>query len=132
ADAEVGVGGDLYFDVGGDERDSLAFLAQQHIGQNRQGVTPFDDASHDRQWLQQRVARGFDQLHVHPLRVCSSTCRLWFSSACLVRASDIFLTACRTVVWSRPPKRSPISGRLFCVSSLARYMAICRGRAILA
>ena len=33
-----------------------------------------------------------------------------------------------TVVWSRPPKACPISGRLCCVSSLARAIAICRGR----
>ena len=45
---------------------------------------------------------------------------------------DILRTACSTVVWSRPPKSSPISGRLFWVSSLARYMAIWRGRAMLA
>ena len=45
---------------------------------------------------------------------------------------DILRTACSTVVWSRPPKLSPISGRLFCVISLARYIAIWRGRAMLA
>ncbi len=37
---------------------------------------------------------------------------------------DILRTACSTVVWSRPPNSSPISGRLFWVSSLARYIAI--------
>src|SRR5882762_3627644 len=36
-----------------------------------------------------------------------------------------------TVVWSRPPNSSPISGRLFCVNSLARYIATWRGAAML-
>src|SRR5690606_1543124 len=96
------------------------------------GMAAFDDAGDSGEGFQQSVARGVDQLHVHPFRVCSSTCDAWLSSACLVRNSEILRTACRTVVWSRPPKRSPISGRLFCVSSLARYMAIWRGRAMLA
>ena len=41
----------------------------------------------------------------------------------------IWRQACSTVVWSRPPNASPISGRLCSVSSLARAIAICRGRA---
>ncbi len=48
----------------------------------------------------------------------------------LLRSPPILRTACSTVVWSRPPNSSPISGRLFCVISLARYIAIWRGRAI--
>ena len=32
---------------------------------------------------------------------------------------------------SRPPKASPMSGRLRCVSSLAKAIATCRGRATL-
>ncbi len=35
-----------------------------------------------------------------------------------------FRTACKTVVWSLPPNNSPISGKLFWVNSLAKYMAI--------
>ena len=38
--------------------------------------------------------------------------------------------ACNTVVWSRPPNASPISGKLCVVSSFASAIAICRGRAI--
>ena len=38
-------------------------------------------------------------------------------------------TAESTVVWSRPPKARPISGRLWPVSSRARYMATLRARA---
>jgi hypothetical protein len=37
--------------------------------------------------------------------------------------------ACRTVVWSRPPKLLPISGSDSWVSSLASAIAICRGLA---
>src|SRR5712691_9132645 len=37
--------------------------------------------------------------------------------------------ACSTVVWSRLPKASPISGRLIWVRSLASAMATWRGRA---
>src|SRR5262249_28715633 len=39
-------------------------------------------------------------------------------------SDSILRTACRTVVWSRPPKRRPISGNERNVSVLARYMAI--------
>ena len=39
--------------------------------------------------------------------------------------------ACSTVVWSRLPKASPISGRLIWVSSLASAIATWRGRATL-
>ena len=67
-----------------------------------------------------------------PLRVCSKTCSCWFNSVICWRSAEIFRTACKTVVWSRPPNSSPISGRLFWVSSLAKYMAIWRGRAMLA
>src|SRR5690606_18275085 len=37
--------------------------------------------------------------------------------------SSILLTACMTVVWSRPPNLRPISGSEREVSCLARYMA---------
>src|ERR1700732_789628 len=44
----------------------------------------------------------------------------------------ILRTACRTVVWSRPPNRRPISGSERCVKVLARDIAIMRGRTTLA
>src|SRR6266436_2074413 len=37
---------------------------------------------------------------------------------------SILRTACSTVVWSRPPKRRPISGNERSVRVLARYIAI--------
>ena len=45
---------------------------------------------------------------------------------------SIFRTACNTVVWSRPPKRRPISGNDRSVNSFARYIATCLGRTTLA
>ena len=42
------------------------------------------------------------------------------------RAAPTRLTAWSTVVWLRPPKPRPISGRLWSVSSRARYMATWR------
>src|SRR5436309_98532 len=51
------------------------------------------------------------------------------SSASWARSFSICLTAWITVVWSRPPKRRPISGRERGVSCLERYIATCRGRA---
>jgi hypothetical protein len=36
---------------------------------------------------------------------------------------SILRTACSTVVWSRPPKRRPISGSERGVMTLDRYMA---------
>ena len=39
------------------------------------------------------------------------------------------LEACMTVVWSRPPKASPMAGSVRSVSSRARYMATWRGQA---
>src|SRR6059036_2861391 len=42
------------------------------------------------------------------------------------------LHACNTVPWSRPPKASPISFKDALVSSRARYIATCRGKAMLA
>src|SRR5690606_59451 len=132
AHAEIGMRGDLDFEVGGNEGDLVAFLAHEDVRQDGQGMASFDDSRHGRQRFQQCIARGLYELHVHPFRVCSNTCRVWLSSACLARASEILRTACSTVVWSRPPNKSPISGRLFWVSSLARYMATWRGKAILA
>src|SRR3954447_9248749 len=47
-------------------------------------------------------------------------------------SASILRTACRTVVWSRPPKRRPISGSERRVSVFARYIATWRGRTTLA
>src|SRR5262249_58316295 len=65
---------------------------------------------------------------VLPVRYsCSRRLSSSISSASVVSLStrpSILRTACSTVVWSRPPKRRPISGRDRSVSVLARYMAI--------
>jgi hypothetical protein len=45
------------------------------------------------------------------------------SAASLPTKASILRTACSTVVWSRPPKRRPISGNERSVSVLARYIA---------
>src|ERR1700686_3584378 len=50
----------------------------------------------------------------------------------LATRASILRTACKTVVWSRPPKRRPISGSERNVSVLARYIATWRGRTTLA
>src|SRR5207245_11063557 len=60
----------------------------------------------------------------------------WIRLSTLVRSLGsscsrvwILLTACRTVVWSLPPKARPTSASEACVSCRARYIAIWRGRA---
>src|ERR1700757_1207899 len=50
------------------------------------------------------------------------------SALSLATSASILRTACNTVVWSRPPKRRPISGSERRVSVLARYIATWRGR----
>ncbi len=55
--------GDLHFDVGGQERNALAVLANEDIGQNRQRVPTLDNTAHNLQWSEKRVSVGFDQLH---------------------------------------------------------------------
>ena len=63
----------------------------------------------------------------------NNRCRLLWSSRIfesVLTSSSTFRQACITVVWSRPPKRSPIWGRLRLVNSLAKDIANCRGRAI--
>src|SRR5262249_30382004 len=66
---------------------------------------------------------------------CSCRFRISISSAkamSLPTRPSIFRTACNTVVWSRPPKRRPISGSERRVKVFARYIATCRGRTTLA
>src|SRR5262245_49170477 len=70
-----------------------------------------------------------------PSYSCSRRLSSSISSASVESLStspSILRTACSTVVWSRPPKRRPISGSERSVSVLARYMAIWRGRTTLA
>jgi len=59
----------------------------------------------------------------------ASICALKAGSS--ARKASMRFTACMTVVWSRPPKRRPISGRERLVSFFDRYMATWRGRAIM-
>lgn len=53
-------------------------------------------------------------------RSISTSSAIWPS---IVFSSSMRRTPCITVVWSRPPKRRPISGRLRLVSCLHRYIA---------
>src|SRR4029434_1648368 len=65
-----------------------------------------------------------------PAYSCNCRLRISISSAkaiSLPTRPSILRTACRTVVWSRPPKRRPISGSERKVRVFARYMATCRG-----
>ena len=63
ARANLGVRGDLHFDVGRQERYLFAVLANEDIGQNRQGVPTLDNTTHDLQRSEQSISLGFDQLH---------------------------------------------------------------------
>lgn len=65
---------------------------------------------------------------LHPLSIRSSRSQSSRSLPSLSRKRAICSQACKTVVWSRPPKASPISGKLWSVSSLAKAIAICRAR----
>jgi hypothetical protein len=78
----------------------------------------------------QPQAVGKEALQKPRSRNPAHSCNCRFSSSIssasvlsvLTRLS-IFRTACRTVVWSRPPNRRPISGSERSVSALARYIA---------
>ena len=59
-------------------------------------------------------------------RSISTSSAIWPSVAF---SSSIRRTPCMMVVWSRPPKRRPISGSDRLVSCLHRYIATWRGRA---
>src|SRR5689334_12744079 len=65
------------------------------------------------------------------LSTLSSELKSRVSSVLVVLRRAILRHACNTVVWSRPPNASPMSGRLSWVSSLASAMATWRGRATL-
>jgi hypothetical protein len=64
AGADLGGGLDLDLEVGGDEAHLLARLAHQDVGEDRQGLPALDDSAHHLQWFEQRIAAGFDELHV--------------------------------------------------------------------
>jgi hypothetical protein len=66
--------------------------------------------------FQQEIGRSALQQPLQQLRSSFN----WLSVAI---SSSILRTPCMIVVWSRPPKRRPISGRLRGVSCLARYIA---------
>ena len=63
ADAKIRMRRDLHFKIGRDERDGRPLLAQEDIGQDRQGMSPFDNPGHRGQGFEQRIARGLDELH---------------------------------------------------------------------
>jgi hypothetical protein len=55
--------GDLHVEVGGREAQATLAGRQQHVAEDRDGVSPLDDALHVSQGLEQRAA--FDrQLHL--------------------------------------------------------------------
>jgi hypothetical protein len=64
---EAGAGAHLDLQVGGDEFDLLPVTAQQHIGQDGQGVALLDDAGHRLQGSEQLVLRAFE--HDHRVRL---------------------------------------------------------------
>ena len=80
-------------------------------------------------------AEAVDSVHRHRSvtrvgRVGGAGCRPLCASVGSVRMAALTrLTACRTVVWLRPPMPRPISGRLCSVSSRARYIATWRAAA---
>lgn len=63
ADVAAGGGADLDLDVGGEHGELVAMLLDQHVGQDRQRVAPFDDAGNRLQRGQERIAGGGEQEH---------------------------------------------------------------------
>jgi hypothetical protein len=61
---ELGRGADLDLQVAGGELQLRARLAQQHVGQDGQGVAPFHDARDRLQRGQNLVLRGFENDHL--------------------------------------------------------------------
>ena len=62
---------DLDIEVGGGELDAVAFRLHQDVGQDRNGVAPFDHALHMVEGLEE--GRSFDS-HPHILAILSSSC----------------------------------------------------------
>ena len=48
--------GDLHLEIGGRDVEPAVGLFEQHIRQNRERMSAFDDAGHRLQWFQQRVS----------------------------------------------------------------------------
>ena len=48
--------GDLHLEIGGGDVEPAVGLFEQHIRENREGMSAFDDAGHRLQWFQQRVS----------------------------------------------------------------------------
>jgi hypothetical protein len=63
ADVAAGGGADLDLDVGGEHRQLVAMLLDQHVGQDRQRMALFDDAGNRLQRGEQRIAGGGEQEH---------------------------------------------------------------------
>ena len=66
----------------------------------------------------------------HEVKIRSNVVKSSLILGSAERSSAILRHAWITVVWSRPPKASPISGKLWLVNSLDQAIAICRGLAI--
>ena len=121
--------------------DHLIHLRTQHIGPDEILVAAkveydshltFDEVSEAINVTEanvRKVVPAARMIYIEPdvLRRSKSTSSAKFMSS--VRSSSTFLTACITVVWSRPPNLRPISGKDRRVSCLERYIATCRGRA---
>ncbi len=60
---EFGVRGDLHFEVGGGHVEAAVAVLEQHIGENWQRMSAFDDARHGLQRFQQRIAGYLLKLH---------------------------------------------------------------------
>ena len=62
--AQLGGGADLNFQIAGGQLHRVAHFVQQHVGQNRHGVAPLDDAADRLQYGQDFVLCGFEKNHV--------------------------------------------------------------------
>ncbi|MPM16069.1 hypothetical protein SDC9_62443 [bioreactor metagenome] len=62
--AELGRGANLDFQITGGQLQGIARLADQHIGQDGQGVTAFDDAGHRLQYCENLVLCCLQDNHV--------------------------------------------------------------------
>src|SRR5690606_24214527 len=120
----------FHFHIGASQRERVVFGFQQYVRQNRHGLFLFHNASD----ALQRNKQGFtadcqfhgtrlqlSEVNVNGLshhlghQVVSNLMKFWSSSripGSVSWSSLTFLQACNTVVWSRPPNASPISGRL--------------------
>ena len=79
-------------------------------------------------WQQGRI--GLARVDRQLRSTCNRKLTSWLSSGIVSRSFAIWRHAWSTVVWSRPPKLLPISGKESWVSSLASAIATCRGLAM--